>query len=68
MGTATLLSATVLADKNIILVRDLFGSIPNNFFILQLPLVPEITVGVIYDICYLVFGIVFVSGVESMSR
>jgi len=32
MGTASLLSATVLADKNIILVRDLYGSIPNNFF------------------------------------
>jgi len=66
MGTATLLSATVLADKNIILVRDLFGSIPNNFFILQLPVLPQITGGVIYDICYFVFAIVFVSGVESI--
>jgi len=66
MGTATLLSATVLADKNIILVRDLYGSIPNNFFKIQLPILPEITGGVIYDICYFVFAIVFVSGVESI--
>ena len=65
MGTATLLSATVLVNKNIILVRDLYGSIPNNFFKIQLPILPEITGGVIYDICYFVFAIVFVSGVES---
>jgi len=46
MGTATLLSATVLADKNIILVRDLYSSIPNNFFKIQLPILPKITGGV----------------------
>jgi SulP family sulfate permease len=66
MGTATLLSATVLADKNIILVRDLYGSIPNNFFKLQMPYLPEMSGGVIFDIIYFVFAIVFVSGVESV--
>jgi SulP family sulfate permease len=66
MGTATLLSATWLADKNILLVRDLYGSIPNNFFKLQLPIMPMINGGVILDIIYFVTGIVFVSGVESV--
>lgn len=66
MGTATLLSATVLADKNIILVKDLYGSIPNNFFQLQLPLLPEMSGGVVLDILYYVAAIVFVSGVESV--
>ena len=66
MGTATLLSATVLADKNIILVRDLYGSIPNNFFKLQMPYLPQISGGVIIDIIYFVSAIVFVSGVESV--
>ena len=66
MGTATLLSATVLADKKILLVRDLYGSIPNNFFNLQMPYLPEMTGGVIFDIIYFVFAIVFVSGVESV--
>lgn len=66
MGTATLLSATVLADKNIILVKDLYGSIPNNFFQLQLPMLPELTGAVIGDIIYYVTAIVFVSGVESI--
>ena len=66
MGTATLLAATLLADKNIILVRDLYGSIPNNFFKLQLPFLPAMNGSVILDIVYFVVGIVFVSGVESV--
>jgi SulP family sulfate permease len=66
MTTATVLSATVLADKNIILVKDLYGSIPNNFFKIQLPILPTMTSGVILDIIYFVVSIVFVSGVESI--
>ncbi|MFN3298613.1 MAG: SulP family inorganic anion transporter [Sediminibacterium sp.] len=66
MGTATVLSATLLADKKIILVRDLYGSIPNNFFKLQMPILPEMTGGVFLDIIYFVVAIVFVSGVESV--
>jgi SulP family sulfate permease len=66
MGTATLLAATLLADKNIILVRDLYGSIPNNFFKLQLPFLPAMNNSVLLDIVYFVVGIVFVSGVESV--
>jgi SulP family sulfate permease len=66
MGTATLLSATLLDDKNIILVRDLYGSIPNNFFKIQLPVLPAMNGSVMLDILYFVVSIVFVSGVESI--
>ncbi|MEY4540794.1 MAG: hypothetical protein RLZZ306_2551 [Bacteroidota bacterium] len=66
MGTATLLSATVLSDKDIILVRDLYGSIPNNFFKIQLPTLPAFSSTVAIDIVYYVVSIVFVSGVESI--
>jgi SulP family sulfate permease len=66
MATATILSATLLADKNIILVKDLYGSIPNNFFVFTAPVLPELTGGVIIDIIYFVCAIVFVSGVESI--
>jgi SulP family sulfate permease len=66
MGTATFLANTVLADKNILLVKDLYGSIPNNFFQLQMPYLPEMTGGVVMDIIYFVAAIVFVSGVESV--
>lgn len=66
MATATILSATVLKDKGLILVKDLFGSIPNNFFVFTPPQIPTLTGGVIIDIFYFVGAIVFVSGVESI--
>ncbi|MDZ7933619.1 MAG: SulP family inorganic anion transporter [Emticicia sp.] len=66
MGTATILAATVFADKNLILVKDLYGSIPNNFFKLQLPYLPAMNSSVFFDIIYFVVSIVFVSGVESV--
>jgi SulP family sulfate permease len=66
MGTATLLSATVLSDKGIILVKDIYGSIPNNFFVFTAPTMPDMTTQVIIDIFYFVGAIVFVSGVESI--
>ncbi len=66
MGLATVLSATVLDDKGIILVKDIYGSIPNNFFVLTLPALPALTGGVLVDILYFVGAIVFVSGVESI--
>ncbi len=66
MGLATLLSATVLADKGIILVKDVYGSIPNNFFVFTAPSLPEFSTGLVFDILYFVGAIVFVSGVESI--
>ncbi|MBP7808849.1 MAG: SulP family inorganic anion transporter [Bacteroidia bacterium] len=66
MGTATILAATLLADQNIILVRDLYGKIPNNFFVFTAPYLPELNGSVVLDIIYFVCAIVFVSGVESI--
>lgn len=66
MATATILSSTLLADKHIILVKDLYGSIPNNFFVLQMPALPAFNGSVLIDILYFVVAIVFVSGVESI--
>ncbi len=66
MVLATLLSATVLNDKGIVLVRDIYGSIPNNFFVLTTPALPTMTTAVFFDIIYFVGAIVFVSGVESV--
>ncbi|MCC5612209.1 hypothetical protein LC612_37150 [Nostoc sp. CHAB 5834] len=66
IAVSTLLVATVLADKNILLVKDIYGSIPNNFFVFTSPQLPAMTAGVFLDILYFVFAIVFVSGVESV--
>jgi sulfate permease, SulP family len=66
MATATILTATLLADKNIVLVKDLYGSIPNNFFVFTSPYLPAVNGALIIDILYFVGAIVFVSGVESI--
>lgn len=66
IGIATGLSATVLSDKGIIIVRDVYGQIPNNFFVFTGPTLPTMTTGVVIDVLYFVAAIVFVSGVESL--
>jgi len=66
IAAATGITATLLQDKNIILVRDIYGSIPNNFFVFTGPSMPDLTVGVFLDIIYFVVAIVFISGVESL--
>lgn len=66
MAVATILSATLLSNKDIILVKDLYGSIPNNFFVFTAPSLPAANLKVFIDILYYVAAIVFVSGVESI--
>lgn len=66
IATSTLVAATLLGDKGIIVVGDIYGSIPNHFFVFTPPLLPTMTSGVIIDIVYFSLAIVFVSGVESL--
>jgi sulfate permease, SulP family len=66
IAAATAVSATLLKDKGIILVRDIYGSIPNNFFVFTGPSMPAFSTGLLIDIVYFVTAIVFVSGVESL--
>jgi MFS superfamily sulfate permease-like transporter len=66
IGISTLLAATVMAGKGVILVKDIYGSIPNNFFVFTPPVMPALNGSVIIDIFYYVAAIVFVSGVESL--
>ena len=66
IGAATAVVATLIPDRGVILVRDIYGSIPNDFFVFTGPRLPDMTVGVFIDILYFVVAIVFVSGVESL--
>ncbi|MES2702244.1 MAG: SulP family inorganic anion transporter [Bacteroidota bacterium] len=66
IGASTALSATLFAGKGITLVKDIYGSIPNNFFVFTPPSMPAVTASVLFDVAYFVFAIVFVSGVESL--
>ena len=66
IGLCTWLAGTVLSNKGLILVRDLYGAIPTNFFVFTPPTFPAMSAGVAFDIFYYVAAIVFVSGVESL--
>lgn len=66
IAACTALTSTVLSDRGIIVVRDLYGKIPNDFFIFTPPILPAISSGVMIDVFYYVLAIVFVSGVESL--
>ncbi|MBL7860219.1 MAG: SulP family inorganic anion transporter [Cyclobacteriaceae bacterium] len=66
IATATAATAFLLPGKGIILIRDIYGSIPNNFFMFTGPSMPTFTMSVLIDIIYFVSAIVFVSGVESL--
>ncbi|MBM3577757.1 MAG: SulP family inorganic anion transporter [Alphaproteobacteria bacterium] len=66
IAVCTALTATVLSGKGVIVVRDIYGTIPNNFFVFTPPVLPAMNSGVLFDIVYFTFAIVFVSGVESL--
>lgn len=66
IGASTLATATVLGGKGIVLVKDIYGSIPNNFFVFTPPQIPAFSSGLLLDVVYFVVAIVFVSGVESV--
>lgn len=66
IGLSTGLASTMLSDKGITLVRERFGTIPNNFFVFTPPSLPPMSFGVVVDIVYFVVAIAFVSGVESL--
>jgi MFS superfamily sulfate permease-like transporter len=66
LGLATLIGATIWSDAGLTLVRDKYGAIPDNLLKFTLPGSIALTPEVIWDLCYFVVAIVFVSGVESL--
>ncbi len=66
VGLGTMLSATVWADKHLVLIKDKFGSIPANSLVFTMPAPIPITPTVLMDLAFFVTAIVFVSAVESL--
>jgi SulP family sulfate permease len=66
LATCTVLTATVWADKGIMVVGDKYGKIPSNFFVFTAPHLPDISAMLLVDMTYFVSAIVFVSAVESL--
>jgi MFS superfamily sulfate permease-like transporter len=60
------LAATVWSDVGLSLVKDKYGAIPDNLLVFTFPQSIELTPTVVWDLCYFVVAIVFVSGVESL--
>jgi sulfate permease, SulP family len=69
LAIATLLAATLLSGSDIVTIREAYKEIPTNFFVLTLPVFPNVTTGpawVVADLLYFVAAIVFVSAIESL--
>jgi len=66
VGLATLLTATLWSDVGLSVVKDKYGEIPANLLQITLPGAIALTPAVIWDLCYFIIAIVFVSGVESL--
>ena len=66
IGIGTLLSSTILAEKELILIGARYGSIPTNFWVFTLPVIPELNLTIIKDIVYFALAIIFVCSIESL--
>ncbi len=66
LAVGTGLAVWAFPGKGVMLIKDRFGEIPTNFFVLTGPHMPAWNASVFADIAYYVFAIVFVSAVESV--
>jgi MFS superfamily sulfate permease-like transporter len=69
LAIATLISALVAyfwPQQSLVLIKDKYGAIPANLLQFTPPGWLELNARVIFDLCYYVVAIVFVSGVESL--
>lgn len=66
IGATTLVAATVWSDKGLKLIRDEYGKIPTDFFVLTPPAALPVNAAVIGDLAYYVTAIVFVAAIESL--
>lgn len=58
---------TFWANEGLVLIKDKFGSIPTDFFVFTMPVLPPIwNAQVIFDLVYFVVAIYFIAAVESL--
>ena len=58
---------TFWADNGLVLIKDKYGSIPTDFFVFTLPVLPTSWNGqIIFDLVYYVVAIYFIAAVESL--
>ncbi len=67
LGLGLLAAETFWAGKDLVLIKDKYGSIPTDFLVFTMPVLPEVwNAQVIFDLIYFVIAIYFVAAVESL--
>jgi len=66
LGVTAAVAATIWQDKGLTLVRDKYGSIPTDFWVMTMPAQFPVSPAVLGDLAYYVIAIVFVAAVESL--
>ncbi len=67
LGLGLLAAETFWAGKDLVLIKDKYGSIPTDFSVFTTPVLPEVwNSQVIFDLVYYVIAIYFVAAVESL--
>ena len=67
MGLGWLAAATFWKDKGLVLIKDKYGSIPTDFWVITMPQLPDMTTGQVwFDLLYFAVAIYFVAAVESL--
>jgi len=60
-------AATFWSDAGLVLIKDKYGAIPTDFWVITGPVLPETwTWKIVYDLVYFVVAIYFVAAVESL--
>jgi len=66
LGISSLVASTIWADKGLTLIRDKYGSIPTDFWVVTPPAAVQMNAPFLLDLGYFVLAIVFVAAVESL--
>lgn len=67
LALGLLAAQTFWSDAGLVLIKDKFGSIPTDFFVFTMPVLPTSWTGqVIFDLIYYAIAIYFVAAVESL--
>lgn len=67
LGLGLLAAETFWASKELVLIKDKYGSIPTDFLVFTTPILPEVwNAKIIFDLIYFVVAIYFVAAVESL--
>lgn len=66
LGFGWIAAKTFWADKGLVLIKDKYGSIPTDFWVVTPPVVPTFNSAVLADVLYFAFAIYTVAAIESL--